>query len=184
MKLNRREKYVVYIGGTTALVLILVFVVVLPIIDERSRLERALLDKKGTLAEMLLLRAEYQALMTKAQLSESKLKGRTRNFNLSTHLYQLAEGAKIKENIDSIKTPAPKDSGRYRMLGVQLNIKGVTMKQLAPFLHKIETSRNMLSVKRLSIKKKGKEEGFVDALLHVETFELAPEKPGDNPRRP
>jgi len=35
----------------------------------------------------------------------------------------------------------------------------------------VETSKNMVYVKRLSISKTGKLEGFVDAVLQVETVE-------------
>ncbi len=179
MKISRREKYVLYFGGGFALVLILIFALVFPIVDKRDRLKRSLANKNDTLADMLLLKAEYDALKTKAKLSESRLKGRERNFKLLPHLYQLAEKAKIKKNIDSMKPSPSKDAGPYRTRGVQMNIKAVTLRQLAPFLHKVETSRNMLSIKRISIKKKGKAEGFVDALLHVETFEIAPpSRPG------
>ena len=34
-----------------------------------------------------------------------------------------------------------------------------------------ETSKNMVHIKRLSISKTGKQEGFVDAVLQVETVE-------------
>jgi hypothetical protein len=36
----------------------------------------------------------------------------------------------------------------------------------------IETSNNMVSLKRLSISKKSKQTGFVDAVLLAETIEL------------
>jgi hypothetical protein len=53
-----------------------------------------------------------------------------------------------------------------------MKLQAVTMKQLAAYIHRVETSNNMVTVKRLSISKKGKQEGFINAVLQVETIEI------------
>ena len=45
------------------------------------------------------------------------------------------------------------------------------MKDLTSYLFEVETSQNMIIVKRLSITKIGKDTGLVSAVLQVETFE-------------
>jgi general secretion pathway protein M len=52
-----------------------------------------------------------------------------------------------------------------------MKFKGLTLQQLTTYLHMVETSKNMVNIKRLSISKTGKQEGFVDAVLQVETVE-------------
>ncbi len=53
-----------------------------------------------------------------------------------------------------------------------MKLQGLSMKQLSPYLYKVETSKNSVFVRRLSITKKGKEEGFIDVILQVETYEI------------
>ena len=55
---------------------------------------------------------------------------------------------------------------------VEMKLQAVTLKQLATYLHRVETSENMVSVKRLSISKTSKQEKFINVVLQVETFEI------------
>ncbi len=174
MKITRREEYVLYAGSVFTVILLVVWLVALPILNKRDSLKRTLKLRAETITEMLIVKSELDKLRTEAESSQAGLEGRSKGFKLSPHLTALSEKANIKENIKSMK-PSP-SSGRenspYKTMSVQMNIKAVTMKQLTPFLHKVETSRNMLFVKRISIKKKTKNEGVVDALLQVATFEM------------
>jgi general secretion pathway protein M len=52
-----------------------------------------------------------------------------------------------------------------------MKIDGVTLEQLTNYLYGIETSKNMVIVKKLSISKKEKNEGLVNVILQVETVE-------------
>lgn len=174
MKITRREEYVLYAGTVATVVLLVVWLVALPILDKRDRLERTLRLRSDTITEMQIVKSEYDKLKTEAMSSRAGLDGRTKGFRLLPHLSDLSERAKIKENIKSMK-PSPssaRENSPFRTMSVQMNIKAVTMKQLMPFLHMVETSRNMLFIKRISIKKKSKKEGVIDALLQVETFEM------------
>ena len=44
------------------------------------------------------------------------------------------------------------------------------MKDLTEYLFQVETSENMVIVRRLSVTKTGKDSGLVTAVLQVETF--------------
>ncbi len=174
MKITRREEYVLYAGALITVTLFVVWLVALPILDKRDRLKKTLRLRSDTITEMLIVKSDYDKLKAETKSSQAGLKGRRKGFKLLSHLSELSEKAKIKENIKSMK-PSP-SSGRenspFKTMSVQMNIKAVTMKQLTPFLHLVETSRNLLFIKRISIKKKSKIEGVIDALLQVETFEM------------
>jgi len=52
-----------------------------------------------------------------------------------------------------------------------MKLQGLTLQQLTSYLHMVETSKNMVNIKRLSISKTGKIENLIDAVLQVETAE-------------
>jgi len=59
----------------------------------------------------------------------------------------------------------------FKISQVEMKLQGLTLQQLTSYLHMVETSKNMANIKRLSISKTGKQEGFIDAVLQVETAE-------------
>ena len=63
---------------------------------------------------------------------------------------------------------AEKKNNRSR---VEIKLDEVTMEQISRFLYRIETSPNLISVPRLSIKQKQQESGFLETVLQVETLE-------------
>jgi len=86
-------------------------------------------------------------------------------------LDQLAGEAGIKDHIAYMKPSKsrPKNSP-YNLSMVELKLQGISIKQLTPYLYMVETSKNMVFIRRISITKTGKE-GMIDAILQVETFE-------------
>ena len=60
----------------------------------------------------------------------------------------------------------------YRTATVETKLQAITLKQLLNYIYRIETSRNMVKLSRLSVTKTGKQAGTIDAVLLVETFEL------------
>jgi hypothetical protein len=52
-----------------------------------------------------------------------------------------------------------------------MKLEAVTLEQLATFLHAVESSKNMVSVSKLSITRRDQKEGLLDAILQVETLE-------------
>ncbi len=173
MKLSRREKYAVF--ATSALVCLFVVFqfIVLPHKEKRDQLERVLKAKNKTLEEMVVLKSEYEALTTRAEQSKIRFSKRKRGFTLFSFLDRLAGEAGIKENIAYMK-PSKSDhkDSQYKLSVVEMKLQGINLKQLTPYLHKIETSKNSVFIKRISIKKKGKGQGFIDAVLQVETIEI------------
>jgi len=59
----------------------------------------------------------------------------------------------------------------YSLSLVEMKLNGITMEQITRFLYRIETSQNMIHVRRLSLNKKEEKEGLLNVILQVETFE-------------
>ena len=171
-KLNRREKYIIYgAGGLLGLLLIVQFVIT-PFVEKKNQMKRSLRTKKSELAEMHRLQAEHKALRTRLQLSQTSIGKRDKGFTLYSFMNQLAGQAGIKDRISYMRpTNTVQKNSNYKLSRVEMKLDNVTLEQLTSYLHGIETSKNMVTVKKLSISKKEKDDGLVNVILQVETLE-------------
>jgi general secretion pathway protein M len=171
--LSKREKYAVF--GTAGLIgLIIIFqFIVSPMIASRERMDRSLSERIKIRDNVFKIKAEYEAIKKRAAESNLRFAQRRADFTLFSFLDSLAGEAEIKDHISYMKpsTSSPKDSP-YKISQVEMKLKDITMEQLATYLYKVDTSKNMVYVKRLSISKDSKEIGFIDATLQVETPEI------------
>jgi len=172
IKLNKRERFAVYIALASIGIFVLIQFVVFPYLDKRDRLQRTLQTKNETLQEMLLLKSEYETLQKKTELSKVGFAKREKGFTLFSFLDRLAGETGIKKNITYMKpsTTSQKNSP-YKISLIEMKLQAITTEQLGMYLYRVETSRNMVSVRGLSISKTSKPEGFINAVLKFETIE-------------
>ena len=172
-KLTRREKYSLYATAGIVCVFIVMQFIVLPVFDKQDRLKRSIKVKTEILQDMITLKSEHDAIIQKTDLSKVHFENREKGFTLFSFLDKLSGKAGIKDHITYMKpsTTVQKNSS-YKTSRVEMKLRGLTLQQLTVYLHMVETSKNMVNVKRLSISKTGKQEGFIDAILQLETSAL------------
>jgi general secretion pathway protein M len=170
MKLANREKYFIGIGGTALVIFFLMQLVVFPLFDTRKRLQRGVQAKEAGLRDMLRMQAEYQDYQSGSQGIAKFLANRKRGFTLFSFLEQAAGAAEVKDNIKYMKPSTAKGSGPYKESMVEIKLETITMKQLVGYLHRIESPKNVTSIKRISIKGNKKEPGYLDVVLQVLTL--------------
>ena len=170
--MTKREKYAIYALSGAILLFILIQFIVFPSIDKRKRLKRTLQVKEDALLEMIALKSDYDAIEKRTNLAKERFENREKGFTLFSFLDSLTGKARIKEYVTYMKpsTTVQKDNP-YKISQVEMKLKGLTLEQLTTFLHMVETSKNVVYVKRLSISKTGEQESFVDVVLQVETVE-------------
>ncbi|MGD2030425.1 MAG: type II secretion system protein GspM [Desulfobacterales bacterium] len=171
-KLARREKYSLYaLSGVICLFVVFQFIV-FPSLDKRERLNRTLKAKTDILEKMTALQSEYNTLKQRTELSKSRFAKRDAGFTLFSFLDKLSGKAGIKNHVTYMKpsTSVQKNSP-FKISQVEMKLQGLTLQQLTSYLHMVETSSNMVNIKRLSISKTGKIENLIDAVLQVETAE-------------
>ena len=171
-KLTKREKYAVYAMAGAVLVFIIIQFIVFPSFDREKRLKRELQAKSEALREMIVLKSDYGEIEKRTHASSVRFANREKGFTLFSFLDRLTGEARIKEYVTYMKpsTTVQKNSP-YKVSQVEMKLQGLTLQQLTTYLYMVETSKNMIYVKRLSIVKTGKQEGFIDAVLQVETVE-------------
>jgi general secretion pathway protein M len=172
LNLNKREKIAVTGAAVFLTFFVIIQLILVPVFDKRDDLRKQVIERKDNLLDMKILRSEYFTMKEKLQSSQQGLNKRAANFTLFSFLDRLAGKTGLKDHIAYMKPSSSiKEESGLKISRVELKLQEVTMKDLTSYLFKVETSENMVIVKRLSITKTGKNSGLVTVVLQVETFE-------------
>jgi len=88
-----------------------------------------------------------------------------------TTLEKLAGESAVK--IDSMEPRTSPASDAYRETKVQVTLKSVTLAQLVNYLHRIDASEQVLSIKSLRIRARKDKPDLLDVTFTVSSFEPA-----------
>lgn len=173
IKLNKREKISVAGAAAAIVIFLLLQLVVFPLFEKNDRLSRSISTRQQELEQIRLLQAEYRQTSVKTDQAKRRLKTRRRGFTLFSFLETLAGQTGIKSHIAYMKpnTTTQKESP-YRLSMVEMKLQEITMSQLLAYLHGIETSRDMIAIKRLSISKSEQKADLINTVFQVETLEM------------
>ncbi|MGD8725600.1 MAG: type II secretion system protein GspM [Desulfobacterales bacterium] len=171
-KLNRRDKYIVYGVGCLLGLLVIVQFIIRPFFENKNQLERTLQTRIAEFTQMRQLQAEYKALKGKMQMSQVRVNQRQKGFTLNSFLVQTAGQVGIKDRISSMKpsTTTQKNSN-FKVSRVEMKLDAISLEQLTAFLLGVETSPNMVMVRKLSISKQDKNAGLINVIMQAETIE-------------
>ena len=173
LQINKREKIAIWIGAGVIGLFLLLQLIINPFFAGRQRLYRQIDVQTKTLQEMRTLQLEYASIQDKADDVRASVAARKTGFTLFSFLDTLAGQTGLKDRIAYMKpSTSTQPDLPYRMTTVETKLQAITLKQLLNYIYRIETSRNMVKLARLSITKTGKQAGTIDAVLLVETFEL------------
>ena len=171
--MNKRERYAVMLAAAVIGMFLIVTLIVEPFLSRTDQLKKSLQDKAVMLEEMRQLQSEYSRLTQKANVSKALFSRRQKGFKLYPFLGQQALEAGVKDNIIYMKpTTKVQINSPYKISRVEMKLDAITLKQLTNYLYGVETSKNIVDIKRISITKKDKKQGLLTAVLQVETLEI------------
>jgi len=171
MKLARREKYMVILAGGVVVLLLIHNFLIGPFFDKKKRFRTGVAAKEIALETIVKDSAEYRALKKNDQGLHKILAKRKRGFTLFSFLEQEAAQSDIKGHIKYMKPSSSQGTGPYKESMVEMKLEGITMNQLVGYLYRIESPKDAISIKRISIKENKKETGYIDAVLKVLTLQ-------------
>jgi len=171
--LNRRERYgIMLAAGAIGFVLISVFVVE-PFFSRMANMKNSLKTKANVLVEMQRMQSEYAALTQQDKISTSRFKRRQKGFTLFSFLDRLAGESGIKDQISYMKpSKTVQKNSPYKISRVEMKLEAITLEQLTNYLYGVETSKNMVNIKKISISKNDKKDGLLTVVLQAETVEI------------
>jgi len=172
-KLSKREKYGVFAATGAICLFIAVQFVLFPVLDNRERLKTTLKARTRVLEDMQRLQAEYQRITQRTAYMKKRFAGRGRGFTLFSFLDKLARDTGVKDNIAYMKPSSTvHKTGDFKVSTIEMKLQSVPLPKLTDYLYKVETSKNMVIIKRASFVRKGKDKGALDVILQVETVEI------------
>jgi general secretion pathway protein M len=172
-KLNRRERYIIYGAACVLAFILMMQFIVTPFFDKKKQMKESLESRRIMLAKMQQWQVEFKSLKKDAQISKSRFARRSKGFKLYSFMNQLAGQSGVRDRITYMKpSPGVQKNGGYRLSRVEMKLEAVTMEQLVKYLYGIETSENMVDVRKLAITKKDKKQGLVSVVMQVETIEI------------
>ena len=169
-KLEPREKLTILIGLCFLLVFALLQFVVTPYLDADKRLDSLIAQKEAELIELQLLQQEYRSLRAEAGGIKEQLQKRSPAFSLFSFLDGQASVADVKEFIGYMRPSTFDGDGEFIESLVEMKLQGIPLEKLVAFLELIESSENVVSIKRISIQESGQEKGLLEVILQIVTF--------------
>jgi general secretion pathway protein M len=171
--LNKRERYGIMLAAGVIAIFIFAVFIVEPFFSRSANMKSSLQSKADMLVEMQRLQSDYTALTQQTKISKSRFQGRPKGFTLYSFLDRLAGESGIKDRISSMKpSKTVQKSSPYKISRVEMKLEAITLEQLTTYLYGVETSNNMVTIKKISISKKDKKQGLLTAVLQVETVEI------------
>ncbi len=165
---SREKKALVSMFAALSLFAAVQFVL-FPLLDRRETLERQISAAERNLGEMEILRARYYDLLEKSTAGDKVAHGK--DFSLFSLMEEIADRSGIKDNITYIKPSTSERKGTsYKTAIVEIRLETIAMNQLILFLYNVEASETKANVGRMSISKTSNPEGFVNAVIQVETL--------------
>ncbi len=171
IKLNIREKISVAVAGGAIVVFLVCQLLVFPLFDKDERLTRLIATRERQLEQIKQLQGTYRETAAKSDQMQRQLTNRRRGFTLFSFLETLAGRTGVKGNIAYMKPTTTQKESVYRLSMVEMKLQEITMAQLMAYLHGIETSRDMIVIKRLSISKSEQKANLINTIFQVETLE-------------
>jgi len=170
MQLAKREKYLVTLAVIVIIFAVVIQFAVMPFFEKRERYRNNVTVKEKQLQEIAVLRQEYLLLQQDSDILAQRLANRAKNFTLFSFLEKAAGEAGVKGNIKSMKPSASTGKGPFKESLVEMKLERITLGQMVGYLKLIESPKNLVSIKRISIQSNKKETQFLDAVLQVLTF--------------
>lgn len=169
--LEYRERLVL-IGGVAFLICFMLFrFTIVPFISAKNRLEQATERKREELVRIKELQQEYISLKKEEGTIEAMINERGPQFSLFTFLDQQAERVQVKKQIQYMKPSTTEGEDTLNETMVEMKFQLISLESLVGFLRLVESKKNVVFVKRISIQESGTTEGSLDAIIQIVTFE-------------
>jgi hypothetical protein len=101
---------------------------------------------------------------------QNRLQKRSPSFTLFSFIEEQATTAKVKQHINSMTPSTSEGEGPLQESRVDLKLERISLQLLVEFLQLIESTDNIIVIKRISIQENSKEEGTLDTVMQIITF--------------
>ena len=183
-KLGARERLIVLGGAGIAVAVLLVQFVILPFWEEKTRVAKALDAQEKLLAEMHAQLADYRLIKRDMDLIQRALASRPPGFTLNGFVDRKAREAGVRANVRAINPSRGASAGAYEEALADVSLERITMRQLVQFLHKADSPRDAVRIRKLTVRKSLESPEYLTATVQLATYQpAAAPRPGPAPAR-
>ena len=168
--LSSQERILVTIAAAGVGAALVFLIVVNPVLGASASADLRVATAQQELELVQRLRREYDEVHGRLATVEERIRNGPRG-EIFTTLEKLAAESVVK--VDSMEPRTSPASDAYRETKVQVALKSVTLAQLVNYLHKIDSSDQVLSIKSLRIRTRKDKPELLDATFTVSSFEPA-----------
>jgi general secretion pathway protein M len=168
--LSSQERILVSAAAAGVAAALVFLLIVSPVLGWSARSEQRVATAEQELELVRRLRREYDEVHGRLATVEERIRNGPRG-EIFTTLEKLAAESVVK--VDSMEPRTSPASDAYRETKVQVALKNVTLTQLVNYLHKIDSSDQVLSIKSLRIRTRKDKPDLLDATFTVSSFEPA-----------
>jgi general secretion pathway protein M len=165
-----RERWLVLAAAAMVVVAVVVIGVVNPLVTAGNEAGLRVTNAEDQLVAVEQLGRRYEDVNTRLSRVEERIRQGPKG-EIFTTLEKLARDSTVK--VDSMEPRTSPASESYSETKVQVVLKGVTLAQLVNYLHRIEASPQVLSVKSLRIRTRQDRPEMLDVTFTVSSFEPA-----------
>ncbi len=174
-KRTPRERQMLALMGIAIGVWLLYWLVQGLILGPMEEAKRTIAAREVALQQMRILQADYRRVQGQVSLLESQIRSGQQG-NVLSMLEEMASEAQIKDKIASMDPRSTPPNDLYRESVIEVRLQQVNLKQLVDYLFKVENSGSFLKIKRLRLKTRSDDPGYLDVSFRVSSFE--PINPG------
>jgi Tfp pilus assembly protein PilO len=167
--LSFRERILVGAAGGITVFGILLAGVINPLISMTDGVSARADSAEQQLEAMIRLRRDYDVVHANLSTVETRISANKEKRNLLTLLESLASQSSV--TINSMEERKAQDDEKFKETRVEVRLKRVTLEDTVSYLHAIEASDRLLTVKSLRIKNRTDKSNLLDVTFNVSTFD-------------
>jgi len=171
MNISQRDKKALIICAGFLITFVVIQFILVPALDRKKELGQRVAANEIALNEIISLQQEYSSLSRMNMAETDILSQRTKGFTLFSFLDTLAEKSGVKDNVVYMKPSSRTFNDKnYAISMVKIKLDTLYLKELVDFLYSVESSRNGVHIRSLSLSKTGKDQTMIDAIVEAETL--------------
>ncbi len=162
-KITRREKYMLMGGAAVVAVFLLLTMVIMPVMSQRTALKEGIASKTKRLEMVYELTGRIKAI--EATASKNAAAGGD-NFSIFGYFEEMAKRRGVNEKIEYMKPIGEKGAGSE---SVEIRLKGIYAEDLIRLLHGLNSAPVTVSVKRLNVRRVDRDKN-IDVTFQVVVY--------------
>ena len=170
-RMNARERAIIIFGVIGAFAIITYGVVIGPLSDRYSTLQRMTTQKEEQYKNMLKLKEEYTVLKKEYTELEKGASRTKEGFTPLTFMENVSTQARIRDKVVSMKPRVIPIGENFRESSIEVKIEKVVLEQITTYLHLIESSVYPLKIRTMHLKSRYDDPGMMDASVTVSFYE-------------